>query len=105
MKQRIGEFVSIPLASGSPRDVLGVMGRSIRVRLDEETLKQIAQKTDANYYRADNEADLQTVYKTLSTRIVFKPEQTELTAWFTALASLLMITAGILSLMWFNRLP
>jgi Ca-activated chloride channel homolog len=85
--------------------VLGVMGRSIRVRLDEDTLKQIAQKTDANYFRADNETDLQSVYEKLSTRIVFKPEQTELTAWFTALASLLLITAGIFSLLWFNRLP
>jgi Ca-activated chloride channel family protein len=82
-----------------------VEGFSIRVRLDEDTLKQIANKTNAKYFRADNETELRTIYENLSTQLIFKPEQTELTAFFTGFAVLLLLTAGILSLLWFNRLP
>ncbi len=77
----------------------------MRVRLDEETLKRIAEKTDAKYFKADNETDLRQIYENLGTQLVFKPEQTELTAGFTGLAAVLLIIAGILSLLWFNRLP
>ena len=80
-------------------------GFSIRVRLDEDTLKQIANKTNGKYFRADNETDLRTIYENLSTQLIFKPEQTELTAFFTGFAVLLLLAAGILSLLWFNRLP
>lgn len=91
---------------GSPEGVvLSVQGRSIRVRLDEATLKAIADKTNANYFRADTEADLKSVYENLSTRLVFKAEQLELTAGFTGVAAALMLIAGTLSLLWFNRLP
>jgi Ca-activated chloride channel family protein len=91
---------------GSPQGVvLQTMGRSIRVRLDEETLRRIADKTDANYFRADTETDLRSVYENLSTRLVFQAEQTELTAGFTGAAAILMLMAGTLSLLWFSRLP
>lgn len=85
--------------------VVNFDGLLIRVRLDEDTLKSIAEKTDASYFEADTETDLQDIYKKLSTQIVFKPEQTELTAGFTAFAVLLLLSAGIISLLWFNRLP
>jgi Ca-activated chloride channel homolog len=85
--------------------VLTYMGRSVRVLLDETTLKNIAEKTDARYYRADNEADLSAIYGNLGTQLVFKPEQTELTAFFTASAIIIIIIAGALSLVWFSRLP
>jgi Ca-activated chloride channel family protein len=78
---------------------------AVRVRLDEETLKSIAAKTDAKYFKADNEADLRDIYETLGTQLVFKPEQTELTAGFTGIAAVFVLIGGMLSLLWFNRLP
>lgn len=91
---------------GSPEGtVLRFDGRSIRVRLDEETLKRIAEKTDGDYFKAESETDLSNIYENLSTRLVFTTEKSELTAWFTGLAALLSFIAGILSLLWFNRLP
>ncbi|MFH0913856.1 MAG: VWA domain-containing protein [Chloroflexota bacterium] len=91
---------------GSPQGtVLSFDGRSMRVRLDEETLKRIAEKTEADYYKAESETDLSEIYENLSTRRVLKPEQTELTAFFTAFAAVLLLVAGTLSLMWFHRLP
>lgn len=85
--------------------VLQVQGRSVRVRLDEETMKKISQQTMANYYRADTEADLKTVYDNLSTRLTFEAQKTELTAIFAGVAGVVLMFAGALSLLWFNRLP
>lgn len=94
--------VGLGSAEGS---VLHISGRSIRTRLDESTLRQIAQVTNANYYSASNENDLKAVYENLDTRLVLKTEKTEVTAIFTGLGILFSIFAGTLSLIWFNRLP
>jgi Ca-activated chloride channel homolog len=84
--------------------ILRFEGFSMRVKLDEETLKQIADKTDGEYFKASSETDLNKIYDDLSKQVIFKTEQTELTAFFTALAALLFIAAGIISMLWFNRL-
>ena len=85
--------------------MLRTEGFSIRVRLDETTLKRIAENTNGQYYKVDNETDLRSIYENLGTRLVFKAEQSELTAWFAGLATVLLAIAGTLSLFWFNRLP
>ena len=91
---------------GSPEGaVLNFFGRSIRVQLDEAALKNIAQRTYGSYYKADSETDLVEIYETLSTQLVFETEKTELTAFFTAMAIVVLLAAGALSLLWLNRLP
>jgi len=91
---------------GSPQGtILNVQGRMIRVRLDEETMIKIAEETSGEYFKADTESDLKTVYENLSTRVVFRAEQTELTALFTGGAMVFVLLAGALSLLWFSRLP
>jgi Ca-activated chloride channel family protein len=90
---------------GSPEGVImNFWGRSIRVRLDEEALKGIARKTDGSYFKADNETDLRTIYETLSTKFVSQREETEITAFFTAGAALIMFIGVLLSLLWFRRI-
>jgi len=90
---------------GSPEGVvMNFWGRSIRVRLDEEALKGIARKTDGSYFKADNETDLRTIYETLSTKFVSQREKTEITAFFTAAAALIMFAGVLLSLLWFRRI-
>jgi Ca-activated chloride channel family protein len=90
---------------GSPQGtILRAGGFSIRVQLDEETLKHIAQETDAQYFKAESETDLSNIYGNLSTKLVFKAEKTELTAWFTGFAALFLLVGGILSMLWFHRL-
>jgi Ca-activated chloride channel family protein len=85
--------------------VLRAFGRSMRVRLDEDTLKAIATATGGTYYNASTEQDLQRIYDNLGTRLVFTKEQSEVTAAFTGAAAVLLLVAGALSLLWFNRLP
>ncbi len=91
---------------GSPEGtILRIQGRQIRTRLDEATLRQVAELTKAEYYLASNEAELQKVYENLTTTLVLRTEKTEITFLFTALAALLSVLAGALSLAWFQRLP
>ncbi len=80
-------------------------GYAMRLRVDEETLKSIAFKTDGKYFKAGNETELLNIYDNLGTQLVFKPEETEVTAIVTGAAALLMVMAGVLSLLWFNKLP
>jgi Ca-activated chloride channel homolog len=85
--------------------VLHISGRSIRTRLDESTLRQIAQVTNGIYYNASNESDLRSIYENLDTRLVMKTQKTEITAIFTGIGILFALFAATLSLLWFNRLP
>ncbi len=91
---------------GSPNGtVLHIWGRSIRTRLDETTLKRIAEVSGGTYYNASNETDLRSIYENLPTHLVMRTEKTEITALVTAAAAVLSLLAGVLSLLWFNRLP
>jgi Ca-activated chloride channel homolog len=85
--------------------VLHIQGRSVRTRLDEASLKKIADLTDGQYYNASNEGDLQTIYDNLGSQTVLRTEKTEITYMFTGAAIIMSLFAGILSLLWFNRLP
>ena len=57
------------------------------------------------YFNANTEADLRTVYENLTTELVVRNEKTELTAYATLAAAVLAVFAGAFSLLWFNRLP
>lgn len=90
---------------GTPEGtILSYMGRSMRVRLDEVTLKRIAEATDGAYFNAATESDLQTIYENLGSHMVLRKKETEITALFTGLAIVLLLAASTLSLLWFNRL-
>jgi Ca-activated chloride channel homolog len=106
-QQAVNQGVRIyTVGVGSPEGtVLHIGGRSIRTRLDEETLRSIAQMTDGTYYSAANEQDLRQIYENLDTRLVLKTEKTEITALFTGAGVLLALAASTLSLLWFSRLP
>jgi Ca-activated chloride channel family protein len=85
-------------------EIIGFEGWSFRVRLDEETLKTIATMTQGEYFHAGSAADLKKVYQTLNSRISLEKKETEVTALFAAAAALLTLLAGLLSVLWFNRI-
>jgi Ca-activated chloride channel family protein len=85
-------------------EILRFEGWSMRVRLDEETLKKIAELTQGEYYYAGTAADLKKVYQTLSARLVFETRETEVTALFSAAAAVLALVATMLSVLWYNRI-
>lgn len=85
-------------------ETIGFEGWSMRVRLDEETLKQIATKTEAEYYYAGTAQDLKKVYQSLSSRLTVEKKETEISGLFSLAAAVLALLAGGLSLLWFNRI-
>jgi Ca-activated chloride channel family protein len=85
-------------------EILRFGGWSMRVRLDEETLRKIAELTQGEYYQAGTAADLKKVYKTLSSRLVFETRETEITVLFSAAAAVLVLIAALLSVCWFSRI-
>ena len=85
-------------------DTVNYEGWSMRVRLDEETLKQIANMTQGQYFYAGTAADLLKVYSTMNSRILLEKKETEITALLSAVAALLVLLAASLSMLWFNRI-
>jgi Ca-activated chloride channel family protein len=84
-------------------EIIGFEGWSMRVRLDEETLKGIANFTRANYFYAGTAEDLKQVYEGLSSRLVVETKETEVTALFAAAGAALAVLAAALSVWWFGR--
>ena len=84
-------------------ETIGFEGWSMRVRLDEDTLKNIADRTRADYFYAGTAEDLKKVYQSLSTRLVVEKKETEISALFALLGALLMVSAAGLSVWWFGR--
>ena len=85
-------------------EIMGFEGWRMRVKLDEETLKNVAMITHAEYFYAGNATDLKKVYKSLNARFTMEKKETEITALFSALAAILAVTSALLSLAWFNRI-
>ena len=85
-------------------ETIGFEGWSMRVRLDEETLKAIAQKTNAEYFYAGTAQDLKKVYESLSSKLTVEKKETEISALFAMIAAGLALLSAALSLLWFNRI-
>jgi Ca-activated chloride channel family protein len=93
--------VGIGTVSG---EILGEEGWSMRVRLDEDVLKDIAKTTSAQYFYAGTSTDLTKIYKSLNSRLVMENKSTEISALFAAAAALFAMLSAGLSMLWFNRI-
>jgi Ca-activated chloride channel homolog len=90
---------------GTPEGkIIGFEGWSMRVRLDEETLKAIADITRGEYFYAGNALDLKKVYQALNAKLVLERKKTEVTAIFAGVAALFAVVSAALSLAWFHRI-
>jgi Ca-activated chloride channel homolog len=85
-------------------ETIGFEGWSMRVKLDEETLKGIARATQAEYFYAGTAADLKKVYETLSSRLAVEKKETEISGLVALFAAALALLSAGLSLAWFNRI-
>ena len=85
-------------------ETIGFEGWSMRVRLDEDTLKAVAKLTNADYFYAGTAADLKKVYQGLSTRLIVEKKETEISALLATLGAALVVLAAGLSVWWFGRI-
>ena len=90
---------------GTPEGItLVAEGWSMRVRLDEETLRKVSTLTLGEYYRAGNDKDLKAIYERLSARLSLgRGRTTEITAVFVAAGAALAALAALLSMLWSAR--
>ena len=85
-------------------ETIGFEGWSMRVKLDEETLKGIATRTQAEYFYAGTAADLKKVYETLGSRLTMEKKETEISGLLALAAAALSLLSAGLSMAWFNRI-
>jgi Ca-activated chloride channel family protein len=85
-------------------ETIGFEGWSMRVRLDEETLKAIAKMTHGEYFYAGTALDLKKVYESLNARFVLEKKNMEISALFSAAAAVVALISALLSMLWFNRI-
>jgi Ca-activated chloride channel homolog len=93
--------VGFGTASG---ETIGFEGWSMRVRLDEETLKAIAKMTHGEYFYAGTATDLKKVYDSLNSRFLLEKKDMEISALFAAAAAVTVLVSALLSLLWFHRI-
>lgn len=84
-------------------EVVGFGGWRMRAQLDEESLKAVADTTKGQYFRATTSEELKAIYKGLNRQLIKERRETEITAYFAAVAALLTLLAAGLSMLWFNR--
>jgi len=91
---------------GTPEGaIVQVQGRSMRVRLEEELLQQVARQTQAEYFRASSAEELHKVYDQLGHRFRFeKRAQSEITGAMTLLGMLLVLVGCLWSLQRHGRI-
>jgi Ca-activated chloride channel family protein len=95
-----------PVGIGSPEGaVLQIEGYNILSRLDETVLQQIASMTNGEYYAGDDTESLLEIYRQVDLQLKIAGERTEVTALFAGLGLLLFLVGGVLSLLWFGRMP
>ena len=92
------------VAFGTPHGFIpGFEGRSFYAAVDERTLQSIAMITEAEFFKAENAGELNSIYQQLSSQFALERGQTEITGLFAALSLLWVLAASGLSLYWFRR--
>jgi Ca-activated chloride channel homolog len=94
--------VGIGTAEGT---TLEIEGFRVHSRLDEPSLRLMAELTGGTYYAATDPAQLESIYRNIETRLVLRPEATEVTSLFAGAAVLLLTLGALAGLRWLGRLP
>jgi Ca-activated chloride channel family protein len=75
----------------------------IYLQLDEPTLRKVARMTGGEYHQTGTAEALRSVYSNLGSRVQVQTRETEVSGLFALLSAVLMLTAGVCSLVWFRR--
>jgi Ca-activated chloride channel family protein len=96
----------VTIGLGSPSGTtLDLNGFQVHTQLNEPLLQQVADITKGAYFRAEDAAQLRSIYDSLDTRLVVEPQRIEITALFAGASILLLVLGGLSSLVWLGRLP
>jgi len=89
---------------GTPEGTfLNIGGRPIWVRLDEDTLKEVAAITEGAYFHASSAHELRRVYRSLGRTIGWERKPTEVSSVVAAAGAVLLVSSVALSVLWLHR--
>lgn len=71
-----------------------------RAEINEDLLKQIANITRGQYWKAENESTLKKIYGDITSQLIMERRHMDITYVFAALSALFMIIACSLSMVW-----
>ena len=95
------------IAFGTENGVISIEGQQgpTRVPVAEGELRDIAELTGGEFFRAENLEQLEKVYADIGSAVGFETEEREVTERFVGVGLLLLLGSAALSLLWFSRLP
>ncbi len=85
--------------------VFNYQGQMVFVPFDPTLLQQIAAVTDGKFFMSSATAGLKQVYRDLGRALGWETQKTEVSSLFVGAAGLLLLTGGVISLVWSGRLP
>jgi Ca-activated chloride channel family protein len=95
-----------PIGIGSPEGTtVEIDGYRVATSLNEPLLQEIAKRTSATYFAAQDAAALVKIYDTIDLRLTVEGKSMEVTSLAAAVAVLLLVVGGGLAMRWFGRVP
>ena len=80
-------------------------GYKVATALNEPLLRDIATRTSASYFAAQDAPSLAKIYSTIDLKLTVKGDSVEVTALAAVTAFVLLLVGGGLSMLWFGRVP
>lgn len=91
---------------GSPEGIdLTVEGFTVHTQLDEGMLQAVSDISGGQYYNAANEEELFRIYDDLKPKLAVRTEEMEITSILAGIGMLTFLIGGVISFLWFGRLP
>jgi Ca-activated chloride channel family protein len=92
------------IAFGTANGTITVNGEVIPVPADPATMAQIASASGGKTFSAQSADQLKSVYNQIGRAVGYDVQHRNITAWFIAIALLIMLAAGVGALRWNQRL-
>lgn len=95
-----------PIGIGSPEGaVVAIDGFNVATTLNEDLLNEIATITDGVYRQAEDADQLEEIYSGIDLELTVDGEEMEVTGLLGAVSLVLLLSGGVLTILWYGRLP
>jgi len=93
------------IAFGTQTGTVTVEGNPVRVPVNKDALRIVADETKGSFFEASSAKELKKVYADIGSSVGYRTERKEATAFFVGLGLVFALVAAATSLVWFSRLP
>jgi len=93
------------IAFGTDTGTVFVEGSQVRVPVNKDALRTIADETKGSFFEASSAKELKKVYADIGSSVGYRTVRKEATSLFVGLGLVFALVAAATSLVWFSRLP